>query len=160
MVMGTSTGGRAAFVRQLAWRTGTPHLLWELPSMSTAPYDPNLATSGGRTTRRTLRRGRRAAPAIPSSMPACASWPVRGGCTTGYAWPRPPSLSKTCSWTGGSGSDGSSSPRRCGTQPRTRATAMGGRDRARRRPVLPRLQSGAPVREVRSAGKLHRRVRA
>jgi deoxyribodipyrimidine photo-lyase len=31
--IGTSTRGRAAFVRQLAWRDWYAHLLWELPSM-------------------------------------------------------------------------------------------------------------------------------
>ena len=31
--VGTSTAGRAAFVRQLAWRDWYTHLLWELPSL-------------------------------------------------------------------------------------------------------------------------------
>jgi deoxyribodipyrimidine photo-lyase len=32
-VIGTSTNGRAAFVRQLAWRDWYAHLLWEIPSL-------------------------------------------------------------------------------------------------------------------------------
>jgi deoxyribodipyrimidine photo-lyase len=42
--IGTSTGGRAAFVRQLAWRDWYAHLLWELPSM----VDSSLRTELGR----------------------------------------------------------------------------------------------------------------
>jgi deoxyribodipyrimidine photo-lyase len=36
-VIGSSTNGRAAFVRQLAWRDWFAHLLWEIPSMVDAP---------------------------------------------------------------------------------------------------------------------------
>ena len=32
-VVGSSTNGRAAFVRQLAWRDWYAHLLWEIPSL-------------------------------------------------------------------------------------------------------------------------------
>jgi deoxyribodipyrimidine photo-lyase len=35
--IGTSTKGRAAFVRQLAWRDWYTHLLWELPSLVNTP---------------------------------------------------------------------------------------------------------------------------
>jgi deoxyribodipyrimidine photo-lyase len=42
--IGTSTWGRAAFVRQLAWRDWYAHLLWELPSM----VDSSLRTELGR----------------------------------------------------------------------------------------------------------------
>jgi deoxyribodipyrimidine photo-lyase len=42
--IGTSTRGRAAFVRQLAWRDWYAHLLWELPSM----VDSSLRTELGR----------------------------------------------------------------------------------------------------------------
>ncbi len=40
-VVGTSTKGRAAFVRQLAWRDWYAHLLWELPSLVDAPLRPD-----------------------------------------------------------------------------------------------------------------------
>jgi len=40
--IGTSTGGRAAFVRQLAWRDWYAHLLWELPSMVDSSLRPEL----------------------------------------------------------------------------------------------------------------------
>jgi deoxyribodipyrimidine photo-lyase len=39
-VIGTSTAGRAAFVRQLAWRDWYTHLLWELPSLVDSPMRP------------------------------------------------------------------------------------------------------------------------
>jgi deoxyribodipyrimidine photo-lyase len=40
--IGTSTEGRAAFVRQLAWRDWYAHLLWELPSMVDSSIRPEL----------------------------------------------------------------------------------------------------------------------
>ena len=40
--VGTSTAGRAAFVRQLAWRDWYAHLLWELPSMVDTSLRPEL----------------------------------------------------------------------------------------------------------------------
>jgi deoxyribodipyrimidine photo-lyase len=40
--VGTSTGGRAAFVRQLAWRDWYAHLLWELPAMVDSSLRPAL----------------------------------------------------------------------------------------------------------------------
>jgi deoxyribodipyrimidine photo-lyase len=41
-VVGTSTTGRAAFVRQLAWRDWYAHLLWEMPTLVDAPLRPDL----------------------------------------------------------------------------------------------------------------------
>jgi deoxyribodipyrimidine photo-lyase len=41
--IGTSTPGRAAFVRQLAWRDWYAHLLWELPSLVDSSMRPELA---------------------------------------------------------------------------------------------------------------------
>jgi deoxyribodipyrimidine photo-lyase len=41
--IGTSTAGRAAFVRQLAWRDWYAHLLWELPTLVESSMRPELA---------------------------------------------------------------------------------------------------------------------
>jgi deoxyribodipyrimidine photo-lyase len=40
--IGTSTKGRAAFVRQLAWRDWYAHLLWEVPSLVDTAIRPEL----------------------------------------------------------------------------------------------------------------------
>jgi deoxyribodipyrimidine photo-lyase len=40
--IGTSTKGRAAFVRQLAWRDWYAHLLWEMPSLVDTAMRPEL----------------------------------------------------------------------------------------------------------------------
>jgi len=40
--IGTSTKGRAAFVRQLAWRDWFAHLLWEVPSLVDTALRPEL----------------------------------------------------------------------------------------------------------------------
>jgi len=40
--IGTSTKGRASFVRQLAWRDWYAHLLWELPSLVDTALRPEL----------------------------------------------------------------------------------------------------------------------
>jgi deoxyribodipyrimidine photo-lyase len=40
-LIGTSTKGRATFVRQLAWRDWYAHLLWEVPSLVDAPLRPD-----------------------------------------------------------------------------------------------------------------------
>jgi len=40
--IGTSSKGRAAFVRQLAWRDWYAHLLWEVPSLVDTPLRPEL----------------------------------------------------------------------------------------------------------------------
>ncbi len=40
--VGTSTKGRASFVRQLAWRDWYAHLLWELPSLVDTALRPGL----------------------------------------------------------------------------------------------------------------------
>jgi deoxyribodipyrimidine photo-lyase len=40
--IGTSSNGRAAFVRQLAWRDWYAHLLWEMPSLVDASMRPEL----------------------------------------------------------------------------------------------------------------------
>jgi deoxyribodipyrimidine photo-lyase len=39
-IIGISTEGRAAFVRQLAWRDWYAHLLWEVPSLVDVPLRP------------------------------------------------------------------------------------------------------------------------
>ena len=41
-VVGVSTDGRAAFVRQLAWRDWYAHLLWEMPSLVDTALRPDL----------------------------------------------------------------------------------------------------------------------
>ena len=41
-VVGTSSKGRTAFVRQLAWRDWYAHLLWEVPSLAHAPLRQDL----------------------------------------------------------------------------------------------------------------------
>jgi deoxyribodipyrimidine photo-lyase len=41
-VVGTATRGRAAFVRQLAWRDWYAHLLWDQPSLSTSALKPEM----------------------------------------------------------------------------------------------------------------------
>lgn len=41
--IGTSSEGRAAFVRQLAWRDWYAHLLWEIPSLVDSPLRADLA---------------------------------------------------------------------------------------------------------------------
>ena len=41
-LVGTSTKGRAAFVRQLAWRDWYAHLLWEKPSLMDTPLRPDI----------------------------------------------------------------------------------------------------------------------
>jgi deoxyribodipyrimidine photo-lyase len=40
--IGTTTGGRAAFVRQLVWRDWYAHLLWELPSLANSSIRTEL----------------------------------------------------------------------------------------------------------------------
>ncbi len=45
-IVGTSTKGRTAFVRQLAWRDWYAHLLWEVPSLAHAPVRPDLMEMG------------------------------------------------------------------------------------------------------------------
>jgi deoxyribodipyrimidine photo-lyase len=45
-IVGTSTKGRTAFVRQLAWRDWYAHLLWEVPSLAHAPLRPDLTEMG------------------------------------------------------------------------------------------------------------------
>jgi deoxyribodipyrimidine photo-lyase len=45
-VIGTSTNGRAAFVRQLAWRDWYAHLLLEVPSLVDAPLRPDTLRLG------------------------------------------------------------------------------------------------------------------
>ncbi len=40
--LGTSTKGRASFVRQLAWRDWYAHLLWEVPSLADTALRPGL----------------------------------------------------------------------------------------------------------------------
>ena len=40
--VGTSTKGRTAFVRQLAWRDWYAHLLWEVPSLVDTPLRPDI----------------------------------------------------------------------------------------------------------------------
>jgi len=40
--IGTSTDGRASFVRQLAWRDWYAHLLWEVPSLADTSLRPEL----------------------------------------------------------------------------------------------------------------------
>jgi deoxyribodipyrimidine photo-lyase len=41
-VVGTSTRGRASFVRQLAWRDWFAHLLWEMPSLTDTALRPEM----------------------------------------------------------------------------------------------------------------------
>jgi deoxyribodipyrimidine photo-lyase len=41
-IIGTSTDGRASFVRQLAWRDWYAHLLWEVPSLVDTSLRPEL----------------------------------------------------------------------------------------------------------------------
>jgi deoxyribodipyrimidine photo-lyase len=41
-VIGTSTRGRASFVRQLAWRDWFAHLLWEMPSLADTALRPEM----------------------------------------------------------------------------------------------------------------------
>lgn len=41
-LVGSSTKGRAAFVRQLAWRDWYAHLLWEVPSLVDTPLRPDI----------------------------------------------------------------------------------------------------------------------
>ena len=69
--------------------TGTPTSCGSCPRWSTPPCDPSSTASHGRTIRPTSRPGRKVVPAIRSSMPACASWPPRAGCTTASAWSPP-----------------------------------------------------------------------
>ena len=45
-IIGDSTEGRTAFVRQLAWRDWYAHLLWEVPSMVNAPLRTDLINMG------------------------------------------------------------------------------------------------------------------
>ena len=45
-LIGTSTKGRAAFVRQLAWRDWYAHLLWDVPSLVDAPLRPDTMRMG------------------------------------------------------------------------------------------------------------------
>jgi deoxyribodipyrimidine photo-lyase len=42
-LVGTATKGRAAFVRQLAWRDWYAHLLWEMPSLVHTPLRSDIA---------------------------------------------------------------------------------------------------------------------
>ncbi len=45
-IVGTSTEGRAAFVRQLAWRDWYAHLLWEVPSLVNTPLRADTMRMG------------------------------------------------------------------------------------------------------------------
>ena len=75
-----------AFRRQLAWREFYATVLHHLPSTARTCFQPLMERMRLRPRRRTptpdSRCGRPVAPAIPSSMPGCASSWQKAGCTT------------------------------------------------------------------------------
>jgi deoxyribodipyrimidine photo-lyase len=119
--IGASSKGRAAFVRQLAWRDWYAHLLWETPSLVDTSMRPELEAIAWENDPADIA----AWESGPGSTPACASWPRPGGCTIGYGWRLLHFSSKTCWWTGGSAKDGSAGSSSMPTFPRTRATGSG-----------------------------------
>ncbi len=74
--------GAAAFVRQLAWRDFYAHVLLHTRRTACASTRSACARSRGTRTASCSRPGRRVAPAIRSSTPACASCARAAGCTT------------------------------------------------------------------------------
>ena len=70
-IVGTSTKGRTAFVRQLAWRDWYAHLLWEVPSLAHTPLRPDLCEWDGRTiltTSKVWQKGLTGYPLIDAGM--------------------------------------------------------------------------------------------
>ena len=77
------------FLAELAWREFSWHQLYHTARCPTRTCDASSITSRGQVTRTTCAPGRPAAPAIRSSMPACASYGAPAGCTTACAcWRR------------------------------------------------------------------------
>ena len=81
-----ASSGAEAFLRELGWREFAHHLLFHFPAI----HRTHRSTRGssvcrGATMHDCSTPGSAAAPAIRSSMPACASCGPRAGCTTACA---------------------------------------------------------------------------
>jgi hypothetical protein len=77
-------------------RVRAPPAVSTFPPCPTRRCAPDFARFPWRSDAALLAPGSAAAPAIRSSMPACASCGTRAGCTTACAWSWPPSSSSTC----------------------------------------------------------------
>ena len=149
--IGTSTKGRASFVRQLAWRDWYAHLLWELPSLVDTALRPELDDVAWENDPNDIMAWQEGAHRL--SPGRCRHAPARDHRLD--AQPRPHGR-RLVPRQGSSGRLADrravvpAAPGRCGHRPERRQLAMGGRYRSRCRSVLPRLQSRSPIEEVRS----------
>ena len=74
------------YIRELGWREFAYHLLHHFPQTTTQNLNPRFAHfDWAKVTPRPSRHGSTAAPASPSSTPACASCGPPATCTTGCA---------------------------------------------------------------------------
>ena len=78
--------GRAAFVRQVAWRDFWAQIMAARPRPSPRRCGRSTGRSAGVRTRTGSRPGSKDGPATRSWTPGCASCAPRGGSTTGCAW--------------------------------------------------------------------------
>ena len=69
----TLAGDIDKFLSELGWREFCRHLLFDVPDLATATCSPHSTPFPGNPTPRRCGPGSAARPAIPSSMPACAS---------------------------------------------------------------------------------------